>query len=211
MERALKDCAAAVASCYRRLALRGGPEAAMLDSVAASLEAGPMPLARPEPRRLPALGFLGDAVAEAVAGPEGAVAAAFATLEPHLAWVQNPNYSDALMGAGYMDDYAYCCIAGPEGPLLAGDLLLTVLLLGPGRLYPPHAHPAAEVYLPLAGTAAWWQEGEDWREKPPGTPIYHPSGRAHATRVGRTPLLALVAWTGAIREHATLVEKKTSQ
>ena len=49
------------------------------------------------------------------------VTRAFALVEPALAWTQNPNYSDAKLGQGYMAGYAYCDFVGPRG--LMGGLM----------------------------------------------------------------------------------------
>ena len=69
-------------------------------------------------------------------------------------------------------------------------------MLGPEVTYPPHAHEAAEVYLPLSGVA-WWQKGEaEFAPVPAGQPIYHAPWVPHAMRTGAEPLLALYLWRG---------------
>ena len=87
--------------------------------------------------------------------------------------------------------------------LLGGsDYSLGVLLLGPGLTYPPHAHPANEIYYVVGGTAEWRQGDGPWTRRAPGSLIQHPSGQVHATRTGRDPLLALYLWWGDIEtEH----------
>lgn len=192
----------ALARFYRSEA-QGAPAAA-LDAIAACLEdeaARLLPVVR---REKPACRMLPAVLGAAAAGPLAPLAAAFAALEPELAWQQNPNYSDARMGAGYLQDYAYATVAGPEGPVASETVLVSLLLLGPGRLYPPHAHGPEEVYHVLAGEALWWRQGEDWRARPPGSLIHHRPWQPHATRCGKAPLLALASWHGAVAAPADL-------
>lgn len=158
---------------------------------------------RLSPRRLaacrhwrPALALADDASA--------AVAGALAPLAELFHWVQNPNYSDADMGSGYMDNYAYAELVGRRGLLGGGDYALGVLLLGPGLTYPPHAHPANEVYYVVGGTAEWRRGPGPWKAQAPGSLIEHPSGLVHATRTGVDPLVALYLWWGDIATHAKL-------
>jgi hypothetical protein len=71
------------------------------------------------------------------------------------------------------------------------------LLLGPATHYPRHRHEAEEIYMPLAGTAAWQQGDGDWRDQLPGTVIHHQPFEPHAMRTHAEPLLALYLWRGA--------------
>jgi mannose-6-phosphate isomerase-like protein (cupin superfamily) len=109
----------------------------------------------PQVRRLPACRFLPDAVAACLLSVPD-LAAAIAALEDDLHWKQNPNYSDEAMGQpGYMNNYAYAEIIGPEGIWPGDDFLLTLLLLGPGLHYLRHSHPAPELYWILSGESQW--------------------------------------------------------
>ena len=82
-------------------------------------------------------------------------------------------------------------------PIASDQARLGFLMLGPDTLYPPHAHAAEELYLVLAGTAAWQHGHEPWVNRPPGTAIHHPPRLPHATRTAAEPLLALYLWWGA--------------
>jgi len=206
---ALEDFRRKLAVVCRHQAACHAPAAAALSAVARCLEQASRPLRSVERRTKPALRLLPEALGTAADGPLAALADAFAALEPQLAWRQNPNYSDARMGAGYMADYAYAVVVGPEGPVEAEDVLVTLLLLGPGRLYPAHAHGPEEVYQVLAGDAYWWREGEDWRLRGAGSLIYHRPWQAHATLVGAAPLLALASWHGAVARPADLTAAAT--
>lgn len=127
-----------------------------------------------------------------------------ARLAPHAEWRQNPSYSPERVGQHFMDGYGYLELVGPLGPFVDHGLSAGVLLLGPGRLYPPHAHPAEEVYIPLSGTAEWWREGGTFRGVLPGQPIHHPANARHATRTLDEPLLAAYVWMGDVATPARL-------
>jgi hypothetical protein len=168
-------------------------------------------LARPStqrPARLekPAVALLPAALAAARQSPLAELAAAFGALEPSLAWTQNPNYSDAKLGAGYMAGYAYADVVGPRGLIASDTVAMGALLLGPGRLYPDHTHPATELYHVLSGTADWSRDGGDFAAQPPGRRIFHPPWMRHAMRVGEETLFAWYGWVGDVRVAADLVK-----
>jgi hypothetical protein len=131
-----------------------------------------------------------------------------AELAPALAFTQNPNYRRAPPSAGFLENYGYAVIAGPEGgaPALTRhpDLALGLLLLGPHTDYPAHHHPAAELYIPF-GLAYWRMGTKPWESRLPGAVIHHPPNIAHATRSGDAPLAAIYLWTGDLATHARLV------
>jgi hypothetical protein len=137
-----------------------------------------------------------------------ALARTLAELAPALAWIQNPNYRRAPPSEGFLANYGYAVIAGPESPVPAlarhADLALGILLLGPHTEYPAHQHPAEEVYIPL-GAAQWRIATGKWEWRPPGAAIHHPPNIVHATRTGDAPLAALYLWTGDLATNARLV------
>ena len=76
---------------------------------------------------------------------------------------------------------------GKRGAFESEAIACGVLLLGPDTEYPAHSHQAEELYLPLAGHA-WWRSGQsDWRLRPPGQWIHHPSWTTHAMRTAAGP------------------------
>ena len=157
-------------------------------------------------KRKPVADFVGQAVDLGRRGPLSAVAAAFAAVEPKSDWLQNPNYSVASLGPGYVDRYGYVELIGPGRPVESRDLLVGLLLLGPEMHYPDHAHPAEEIYHVVAGHADWWREDEGWRRKAPGAVIHHAPMMRHAMRTTEEPLLALYCWTGKVEVYATMTE-----
>jgi hypothetical protein len=111
---------------------------------------------------------------------------------PSLAWRRS--YSPATAGTQFYENYGWTEFAGLTGPMPSKRLACGVLLLGPRVTYPPHRHEADEVYVPLAGTAAWLQGNDRWRERLPGSVIHHARHESHAMRTGQEPLLALYLW-----------------
>ena len=151
---------------------------------------------QPIPSRLPACRYLPDIYSIAKNSNMASIATAFEKLEPYLEWVQNPNYSDARMGEGYMENYAYSDFLGPRGLAGGNDVAAGFLLLGPNILNPDHSHAATEIYFIVAGTADWRRNGGYWREEPPGNIIFHPSWIVHAMRCKGEPLLAYIFGLG---------------
>ena len=110
------------------------------------------------------------------------MAEALAPLVEVFHWVQNPNYTVATMGAGFMDNYAYANVVGTRSLIGGGGYALGVLLLGPGLTYPPHAHPANEVYDIVGGSAGWRRGDGTWPGRATGSLSQHPAGLVHTQR-----------------------------
>lgn len=143
------------------------------------------------PAVLPVCGVLGEAAAGAparfaalVAGlRDGAVA---------LRWGQT--YGAGDFGADFLRGYGWTELIGLRGPIASEAVAVGLLLLGPGVDYPPHAHEAEEVYLPLSGTALWMRGDAPHAPVAPGVAIRHPSWMPHAMRTGAEPLVAAYVW-----------------
>ena len=99
-------------------------------------------------------------------------------------------------GAEFLRGYGWTELIGLRGPIASEGVAVGFLLLGPGVEYPPHAHEAVEVYLPLSGTAEWMRGKGPYAPIPPGEAIRHPSWMPHAMRTGAEPLVAAYVWRG---------------
>lgn len=88
-------------------------------------------------------------------------------------------------------------IVGPLAPYRSDDVCLGLTLIGANTFYPPHRHPAVELYHVLTGTSEWTADGETSVRKP-GAFILHTANQEHAMRGGERPLLALYTWSGDI-------------
>jgi hypothetical protein len=144
-------------------------------------------------RSLPVLGWLGALPAGANPGTHALVEQLVATAGD-LAWGQTYRAGD--IGGRFLDRYGWTELIGLRGPVASDRIACGFLLLGPDIEYPPHAHAAEEIYVPLAGTADWLRGDEGWRQRSPGAPIHHPSWIPHAMRTAGQPLLALYLWRG---------------
>lgn len=200
---AISDAVAALFASLEAALSDIGPAAAFL----AALRDAPRSIDRPHADAPFALPVCRHWAAALAAASPAAVAAPLRALGPALAWTQNPNYRRSPPDPAFLDNYGYAVIAGPAGgaPALVAHeaLALGVLLLGPLTHYPRHAHPAAEIYLPL-NAAQWWKGEGPWTAQAPGSVIHHPPHLAHATRSGEAPLLALYLWRGDLATAARL-------
>lgn len=200
-EAALGRLCGTVAALYRAGAgdAAAGP---MLSSAAAALLTA-RPASAP-PRLLPAGRLLAGAL-DGIASPALQPVAAAVRAARHLFhWRQNPNYHAADIGADFMAGYGYVEFLGPKESMFHSDVFrIGLLVLGPGLHYPPHRHPAEEVYHPL--TSGTWRRGDEvWRAVPPGDAIHHQPMIEHETRSGASTLLALYCWGGDTATEARL-------
>jgi hypothetical protein len=105
-------------------------------------------------------------------------------------------YSSGDFGKGFLSQYGWIKLLGPDAYWNSGDLSSGFLILGDNITYPPHRHEAEEIYLPISGNAHWYREDQGWQLRPAGTLIHHASGIQHATRTQGEPLIALYLWRG---------------
>ena len=154
------------------------------------------------PSTLPVLRWL-PGLAEDPGAFGADLVAAVCHAAPSLAWRQTYTASD--LDAAFLANYGWSEILGGAGPLASERIACGFLLLGPSTHYPRHRHEAQEIYLPLCGTAAWQQGDAVWREREPGTVIYHAGEEPHAMRTGGGPLMALYLWrSDDLRQKARL-------
>ncbi len=118
----------------------------------------------------------------------------FAVLAPSLAWRQT--YGTQQADRQFLSRYGWTELVGSKGILQEPGISAGLLLLGPNCHYPAHRHPALEYYVPLSGTARWFDTDLGWRDIPPLQTIVHRSGIDHAMRTFAEPLLAYFHWSG---------------
>jgi hypothetical protein len=111
----------------------------------------------------------------------------------HLPW--GYSYAKRSDAPGLEDNIAFAEIIGPEAPFVSERVCLGVTLIGPNTFYPPHRHPAIELYHVVTGEATWTANGVSLRN-PPDTFILHQSQVVHAMRTHQQPLLAVYTWSG---------------
>lgn len=138
-------------------------------------------------------------VCDWIAGLQGtaatqAVLAEVQRLAGGLAWRQT--YGAADFGADFLRGYGWSEFIGLRGPVPSERIACGVLLLAPGITYPAHAHAAEEVYLPIAGVAAWQKGDAAFADVPVGQAIHHPAWMPHAMQTKDQALAALYLWRG---------------
>jgi len=148
---------------------------------------------RIDPASLPVCATLAEAERGAVP-LTGDLVRAVVLAAADLRWQQT--YGAGDFGAAFLRGYGWSEFAGLRGPVPSERLAIGVLLLGPQITYPSHAHEAAEIYVPLSGTALWQRGDAAFAPVPPGQVIVHPSWLPHAMRTENAPLLALYLWRG---------------
>ena len=128
-----------------------------------------------------------------------------------LAWgAAYPELAGDSRYDAFRSAYAYAELVGPRGPVVTDRLSAFITIQGPGVLYPPHAHPAPEVYWVAAGTARWRRGHEGWVTRPPGSFIFHRSGLPHSTQTENEPLLALAFWTDHLDGASVMVRGRSA-
>jgi hypothetical protein len=163
-----------------------------------ALQAPSTQVVRPGATRLPVCRHLATTLEHArhQPGPIGALADAFAVIEPQLTWKVRGG-AEAL-GEEFLDGHANATIAGPEGLEIRRDVWIGVSLMAPHTRYPDHRHPPEEIYVVLSD-GQWRQASDPWHEPGIGGLVYNPPNVVHAMRSTERPLLALwFLWTEQI-------------
>jgi hypothetical protein len=127
-------------------------------------------------------------------GPIGALADAFAVIEPRLDWKARAGAE--TQGEQFRVGHANATIIGLEGLEIRRDVWIGVSLMAPHTQYPDHRHPPEEIYIVLSD-GQWRQASDPWHEPGIGGVVYNPPNVVHAMRSAEQPLLALwFLWTG---------------
>jgi quercetin dioxygenase-like cupin family protein len=121
-------------------------------------------------------------------GPIGALADAFAVIEPQLSWKVRAGAE--MQGEQFLDGHANATITGPEGLEIRRDVWIGVSLMAPHMRYPDHRHPPEEIYVVLSD-GQWRQASDPWHEPGIGGLVHNPPNVVHAMRSTERPLLAL--------------------
>lgn len=108
-------------------------------------------------------------------------------------------YAEDDWSRSFIDGFANGDLIGPTAPWRSDRLILGLFVYGPEMDYPPHAHPALEVYCLLTGEAEFQIGAEAPYERyRPGELIFHDVDVSHAIRTFERPVFGLYAWRGSI-------------
>lgn len=173
-----------------------GRRGAMAELMALASLGGPPHLADAPPD-LPVLAHLGDAVARVGEEVDDQLREAVALLAGRADWTRTAGYAhDEALFAGY----AHATLRGSA----EDELVLGLVVLGPGVHYRAHHHPAEEWYLPLGGLR--WDHGEGWVDEPPGELVHHAPWQPHAMATDDRPALLAYLWSGEVGTPSAFVE-----
>lgn len=108
-----------------------------------------------------------------------------------LAW----QYGYEKVPRGLERNFAYAQLVGPTGPVVTDEVILGLVLFGPGCTYPAHAHDGiTESYICLSGHVSENDQGV----YAPGSLIFNPPEHLHRITVAdHNPALLFYAWEGA--------------
>jgi hypothetical protein len=134
------------------------------------------------------------------------LALAIAEAAPLLPWRTYDSYPRAEIGEAFAAGHAYAPILGDGAPFQAAGVDFGLFLIAPQVLYRDHNHAAPELYAPLTGPHGWrFTPGARLVLKPAHQPVWNPSFRPHATKVGPVPFLAFFVWTRDVQEVARVL------
>jgi hypothetical protein len=160
------------------------------------------------PTTLPVLGHLA-ALRDAAPSFSLPLVRTLADAAPMLAWRQS--YREPAVSARFLQGYGYTELMGLSGPVPSEHLACGFLVLGPQVTYPPHSHEAQEIYVPLAGAAAWRSGAAGWVWQENGAVLQHGSGEIHAMRTAGRALLAVYLWRSANLAQKSRLEPSPSR
>ena len=147
----------------------------------------------PTAKRLPVCDHLPAAFEHAKAGPARTeqLGAAFAAVEPQLAWIIKP-----VGDEHFRANHANAVVVGVDGIEQRNDVRIGVSLVAPNTQYPDHTHPPEEIYAVLSD-GAWRQNEGAWRKPGLGGTVHNVPNILHGMRSYDTPLLAVWSlWVG---------------
>lgn len=178
----------------RRLTGGAGPIGEEIARVNALLDAIGDPQLAFEPSHHPLTRHL-PAALEGLDRDAPEVAAALGPVADVLPW--RYGYAARADRPGLEANMGWAEIVGPLAPFRSDHICLGLTLIGAHTFYPPHRHPAVELYQVLTGRSEWMAEGRN-SVREPGAFILHSVNQEHAMRGGDQPLLALYTWSGDI-------------
>lgn len=148
----------------------------------------------PQPQHTSVAAHLDAALTLASRQDAAELAACIRPLAPWLRWTFG--YPEHPMFPELESQVAFAQMVGPGDMAHSDELLIGLALLAPHTVYPAHAHPAHEIYLPIGGTGIWSRGASAAEAQAPGAIILHPSNVVHTTVSHADPVLAIYFWRG---------------
>lgn len=171
-------------------------EIGRVEALLASAVAEPSPL---QPTNHPLTQHL-PAVLDRADHEAPAIALALRPIAAKLPW--RYGYAPRGDAPGLEGAMGWAELIGPLAPIVSRDVCFGLTLIGPRTYYPPHRHPAVELYRIVTGHPEW-TVGASIANRGPGAAILHYTNVVHAMRTGEQPLLAIYSWTGDVDTTST--------
>lgn len=111
-----------------------------------------------------------------------------------LHWKQT--YSEAEVGAQFLETYGYVELFGPTGHFRSARLRGYIGYWGPDLVYDWHDHEAEELYFTLAGRAVFAAKGAENVVLKPGESRAHTANQPHMMMTLDQPYLTYALWRG---------------
>lgn len=167
-----------------------GHQRTVREAISRVLKSNPAVKTQP-PARKPVTAHLKRALDEGRGDRMGSMIRALESVQADLSW----QYGYERVPKGLLDSYAYAEVTGPQGPVVTEEIILGIVLFGPGCTYPAHAHRGiTESYVCLSGAVSENHQGV----YVPGSMIFNPPEHLHRITVGvNEPALLAYAWIGS--------------
>ena len=117
---------------------------------------------------------------------------AFIAAGPYAHWRQT--YKGTTVGDKFLEKFGCYGLIGPESPFQSDEIRAWVVYMPKNFYYPWHQHPAEEMYLCLAGEAAFRKEGFPEVVLNSGGVMEHSTNQPHAMETFDHPIMAYVVW-----------------
>lgn len=155
---------------------------------------------------LPAAEYL-DGALEHTNGETDSLVSEFCSNREHLRWEQSYKSTDNAVGEDMLAGYGFAEIVGQEGPFISNNLRTGIGVWGPNIVYPIHQHQAEEIYIVLAGGAAFCVGDNAAKRYGPGELIHVASMTPHGFHTEQELLVVLYLWrAGDLREKSTFLQ-----
>ena len=109
----------------------------------------------------------------------------------------NQTYTEDEVGFGFLQDYGYIELYGPNGHYYSKQGRAYIGYWGRGLHYPWHRHKAEEIYAVVSGSGFFESEADEPAFLGSGDTRAHYSNQPHALTMRDGPILTFVLWRGA--------------
>jgi hypothetical protein len=138
----------------------------------------------------------------------------FAILQQHflggLSWFHNKSEEWCAPNNGRSDTSCVIIGAFREALLRHISVMVGLMYLGPGIVYPEHAHSGFELYHVLAGSCEMSKDGSAFEKRVPGDVVIHEPHEVHASRTAAEGVLILWGKWNDFEQSYYFVDKKQS-